>query len=101
MTTSEVISKLNPMREYLAQRHGVRSLSLFGSVARNQATPSSDVDLLVDFDRSVGLFALYSLQNELEEALGCPVDLGTAESLKPALRETVRSESVNVLTLDR
>ena len=80
----------------LSDRYGVRSLALFGSVARDEATPASDVDLLVDFDRPVGLFGLFALQDYLEISLGCPVDLGTPDSLKPRLREEVLAESVNV-----
>ena len=56
----------------------------------------SDVDLLVEFDRPVGLFGLFALQDRLEELLGCKVDLGTPRSLKPRLRETVLREMVYV-----
>ena len=61
---------------------GVKSLALFGSVARGEARPDSDVDLLVEFDRPVGLFGLVALQQRLEQLLGCPVDIGTPDSLK-------------------
>ena len=96
MKRSKVISILNKHRQVLSDRYGVRSLALFGSVARDEATPASDVDLLVDFDRSVGLFGLFALQDYLETILGCPVDLGTPDSLKPRLREEILAESVNV-----
>jgi uncharacterized protein len=75
---------------------GVKSLALFGSVARNEAGPSSDVDLLVEFSRPVGLFGLFALQDRLEELFGCKVDLGTPDSLKPRLRPSVLSELVYV-----
>ena len=91
-----MISILNKHRKVLTDRYGVKSLALFGSVARDEATPASDVDLLVDFDRPVGLFGLFALQDYLETILGCPVDLGTPDSLKPRLREKVLAESVNV-----
>ena len=96
MKRSKVISILNKHRQVLSDRYGVKSLALFGSVARDEATPASDVDLLVDFDRSVGLFGLFALQDYLETILGRPVDLGTPDSLKPRLREEVLAESVNV-----
>jgi predicted nucleotidyltransferase len=61
---------------------GVKSLALFGSVARDEARPDSDVDLLVEFNRPTGLLGLIALQQKLEEWLGRPVDLGTPDSLK-------------------
>jgi predicted nucleotidyltransferase len=69
--------------------HGVRSLVLFGSTARREARPDSDVDFVVEFDRPVGYFALFRLQDELSEWLGHPVDLATADSLRPELRASV------------
>jgi predicted nucleotidyltransferase len=69
--------------------YGVKSLALFGSVARGEARPDSDVDLLVEFDRPVGLIGLVALQLRLEELLGCPVDIGTLDSLKTPVRSHV------------
>ena len=53
----------------LTKQFGVKSLSLFGSVARNEATSASDVDLLVEFNRPVGYFGLFALQDYLENCL--------------------------------
>ena len=96
MQREEVIRVLSQQLAELARRYGVRSLSLFGSVARNEAGPASDVDLLVEFDRSVGYFGLCALQGYLESLLGCKVDLGTPDSLKPRIRARVLGESVRV-----
>lgn len=96
MRRAKVISILNKHRKVLSDSYGVRSLALFGSVARDEATQASDVDLLVDFDRPVGLFGLFALHDYLETILGCPVDLGTPDSLKPRLREKVLAERVYV-----
>lgn len=73
---------------------GVKSLILFGSVARDEARADSDVDLLVEFDRPVGLFAFVRLKRYLEEILGSSVDLGTPDSLKSDLREPVFQEAI-------
>jgi uncharacterized protein len=73
---------------------GVKSLILFGSVARDEARTDSDVDLLVEFDRPVGLFTFLRLKRYLEEILESSVDLGTPDSLKPYLREPVFREAV-------
>ncbi|HUH96447.1 MAG TPA: nucleotidyltransferase family protein [Anaerolineales bacterium] len=96
MKREEVIELLRKQKAELARQYGVRSLALFGSVARDQATSSSDVDLLVEFDRPVGYFGLFALQDHLEELFHCKVDLGTPDSLKPRLREQVLKECIHV-----
>jgi hypothetical protein len=96
MKREQVIRILSEQQAELTIRYGVRSLSLFGSVARDEAVPTSDVDLLVEFDRPVGYFGLFALQDHLESLLGCKVDLGTPDSLKPRIRARVLGESVRV-----
>jgi len=89
----EALTILSSHREAL-QQFGVKSLLLFGSVARDEARTDSDVDILVEFDRAVGLFTFGELKQYLEQILGQPVDLGTPDSLKPHLREPVMRELV-------
>jgi hypothetical protein len=96
MKRNEVVRILTEHQKELSEKYGVKSLALFGSVARDEANPKSDVDVLVEFDRSVGLFGLFALQDYLEALLGCPVDLGTPDSLKPRLRTKVLAECVYV-----
>jgi predicted nucleotidyltransferase len=96
MKRDQVIHILSKQRGELANKYGVKSLALFGSVARDDATVASDVDLLVEFDRPVGYFGLFALQDHLELLLGCKVDLGTPGSLKPRIRERVMGECVRV-----
>ncbi|MEO1465548.1 MAG: nucleotidyltransferase family protein [Cyanobacteria bacterium J06633_1] len=74
----------------------VKSLLLFGSVARNEANVESDVDLLVEFEQTISLFTFARLQRYLETILDCKVDLGTSDSLKAHLREAVLQEAVRV-----
>lgn len=73
---------------------GVRTLSIFGSVARDEARSGSDVDVLVEFDRPVGFFHLFDVQERLEEFLGCRVDLVTPGGLRPELKEAILAEAV-------
>jgi uncharacterized protein len=73
---------------------GVSALSLFGSVARDEAGPDSNVDLLVEFDRSVGLFTLVRLQTFLTDLLGRPVDLVMPDAVKRQLRDQILKEAV-------
>ncbi|HEX5837540.1 MAG TPA: nucleotidyltransferase family protein [Anaerolineales bacterium] len=96
MNQEVVIRLLKTKSAELAKRFGVKSLLLFGSVARNEATSASDVDLLVEFNRPVGYFGLFALQDYLEELLGCPVDLGTPDSLKSFIRDRVLGEAIHV-----
>lgn len=96
MKRDEIIEIINEHREEFSAQYGVKSLALFGSVARDDATPASDVDLLVEFDRPVGLFGLFALQDRLESLFDCPVDLGTPDSLKPRIRENVLEEAIRV-----
>lgn len=96
MKRDTVIRILKDKNTELAKQYGVKSLSLFGSVARDEATSTSDVDLLVEFNRPVGYFGLFALQDHLEKLLGCSVDLGTPDSLKPRIRERVLGELIRV-----
>lgn len=73
---------------------GVRSLSIFGSVARDEAGPGSDVDLLVEMNAPVGYFELFDVKDCLEALLGCKVNLLTPGGLRPELREGVLAEAV-------
>jgi predicted nucleotidyltransferase len=73
---------------------GVKSLDLFGSVARDEARPDSDIDFLVDFSIEASLFDLFRVQHYLEDILGCPIDLGTKDALREHLREPVLKEVI-------
>ncbi len=96
MKQDAVLQTLKQKNTELTKQFGVKSLLLFGSVARNEATPGSDVDLLVEFNRPVGYFGLFALQDYLEKLLGCPVDLGTPDSLKPYIKERIMGELIRV-----
>ena len=96
MRQEDVLKILKRENAELAKQFGVKSLLLFGSVARNEATPTSDVDLLVEFNRPVGYFGLFALQDYLEKLLGCSVDLGTPDGLKPYIKERVMGELIRV-----
>jgi predicted nucleotidyltransferase len=88
-----ILAELSAHRPELGS-HGVRSLFLFGSTARNEATSDSDVDLVVEFDRPVGFFVLTRLKMDLEAWLGRRVDLLTVDALRPEIRERVLREAL-------
>ena len=88
---------LQILREHTAELHnrGVASLSVFGSVARNEAGPESDVDMLVEFNKPVGMFECVRLQMYLESLLGCRVDLVTPAAVRPQMREQIFREAIH------
>jgi len=97
MTRAEVLEKLRAEQGYLRQRYGVESLALFGSVARDEAGPESDVDVLVEFGRPITLFDLVAVQQHLERCLGVVrVDLVPRDSVYPAFRDDILREAVHV-----
>lgn len=92
----ESILKLLRQNEIEIRSFSVKSLALFGSIARGEQGPDSDVDLLVEFNRPTGLFGLIALQQYLENILNCPVDLGTTDSLKGNIRSKILKDCVYV-----
>jgi len=93
VTRDQVLQRLSGARAELATL-GVRSLDLFGSVARGEAGPDSDVDLLVEFDKPIGLFHFFRVQRRLEEILGCHVDLVMRAAVRRQLRDRIFAEAV-------
>jgi len=79
-----------------AARHGARNVRVFGSVARGEADDASDVDFLVDMEPGRSLLDLGGLLMDLQELLGCEVDVATPNGLKPRIRERVLREAVRL-----
>ncbi|NCC80807.1 MAG: nucleotidyltransferase [Clostridia bacterium] len=72
------------------------SIKLFGSSIRNEDTPSSDIDLFVDFEDNSSLFDLIGFKNELEELLGKSVDVVTVKGVHPLMKEQIETEAVKI-----
>lgn len=96
MRRDEVLRILREHRDEIAA-FGVRGLHIFGSVARDEATPESDVDILVDFDpeASIGLFKYLRLQRYLATLLGRKVDLVTREAIRPQLAKYIYQDLID------
>ena len=88
------LQALTPSLQAIAERYGASNLAVFGSVVRDQATESSDVDLLVDLPAGTSLFQHAELKQDIEALLQHNVDLIRRRNLKPALRERVEAEAV-------
>lgn len=78
----------------LCAKYGARNVRVFGSVARGEADAQSDLDFLVDLEPGRTLFDLGGLQYDLEQLLGCPVDVVTERGLKVRIRDRVLQEAV-------
>ena len=96
MKRDEVLKVLRAHKAILARRFGVANLALFGSVARNEMSDDSDIDILVRFDRPGTSRAYFGVQFYLEDLLGRPVDLITDKALRVELRPYVEREAINV-----
>lgn len=93
---TELMARLEAAAPELRARFGLSALSVFGSVARNEATSRSDVDVLVEFARPPGLFDLLRLRRHLVALTRRRVDVGTLASLRPEARRTAVAEAVRV-----
>jgi|APLow6443716910_1056828.scaffolds.fasta_scaffold64311_1 hypothetical protein len=92
---SEIKLLLQSNKQYLIKKYNLKSLALFGSFARNEATENSDIDILVEFDRPIGLdFVL--LADELETILSVKVDLVTPDAIKPKMFEYIKRDLLYV-----
>ena len=91
---SEVFARIEAVRGEL-EGLGVRSIRLFGSAARDELRPDSDVDILVEFDGPTRFRAFMATRRLLEETLGRRVDLVTPAALKPALAARIAGELVD------
>ena len=96
MNRAAVLKKLHEHRAEMAARFGARRIALFGSAARDELSPDSDVDVLVDFDASPTFERYCGLQDYLQELMGRRVDLVTQRGLKPRAWQAVRQDLIDV-----
>ena len=74
--------------------HGARRISIFGSYARGEANPESDIDIIVEFSESKSLLDIVGIEQELSETLGRTIDLLTEKSISPYLVDKINKERV-------
>lgn len=96
MNRTRVLQLLRDHMSTLTSEYGVRSLSLFGSMSRDEARDDSDVDILVSFDGPATSARYFGVQFYLEDLLGHPVDLVTDKALRAELRPYVEREALRV-----
>jgi predicted nucleotidyltransferase len=95
MTRRTVIARIRKHRAQLTKL-GVKSLSIFGSVARGEERPDSDVDILVEFEGRATFDRFMDTKFYLEELLGCKVDLVVPQAIKPRMKPHVMQDLVHV-----
>ena len=92
----DILASLKNLKKEVAQEYAVKTIGVFGSVALDEQTGQSDIDLIVEFSKPVGFVTFMRLENFLSERLGKQVDLVTPDSLKPVIRQDVLSEVIYV-----
>ncbi len=92
----EILAVLRAALPDLRQRWPIRSLDLFGSVVRGEATGASDIDILVEFERPVGLSTFIALEASLAGLTGRRVDLVSRAALKPHIGRRILGEAVRL-----
>jgi predicted nucleotidyltransferase len=93
MTRAEMIEKKRNAIKKLASKYGVMSIRVFGSAARGDDTDQSDIDFLVEMESGRSLFDIDGLLMDLEDLLGCKVDVVTEQSLHWYIRDRILREA--------
>ena len=96
MNRQEILEALNAEGQELKRKYGVKTLAVFGSMARGDDREGSDVDVLVSFEGGTTFDRYFDLKFHLEEMLGRPVDLVTDKALRPQMRPQIDREAINV-----
>jgi predicted nucleotidyltransferase len=96
MNRDEVLETLRKHKQVLRERFDVTGLALYGSFARNQATPESDVDVLVEFAGRATSKTYFGALAYLEDLFGRPVDMSTIGDVRSAIRPYVERDAINV-----
>jgi uncharacterized protein len=92
MKKQKIIHIININKSEMIERFGVQKVGLFGSCVRGQENESSDIDILVSFNRDVDLFEFIDLREYLESKLKARIDLVMEAALKPSIGNRIRSE---------
>ena len=96
MNRRDILDRLKSEAPALRRKYAVKSLAVFGSMARGDDRDGSDVDVLVTFEGKATFANFMGLKLDLEDLFGRPVDLLTPKSLDAAMRETIEKEAILV-----
>lgn len=96
LSRDDVLAVLREHKPELVARFDVVDLALFGSTARDEAAPDSDIDILVSFNGPADFDRIFGVEFYLEDLLGRPVDVVTQQAMRPELRPYIEAEAVRV-----
>ena len=96
LSRDDVLAVLREHKPELVARFDVVDLALFGSTARDEAAPDSDIDILVSFNGPADFDRIFGVEFYLEDLLGRPVDVVTQQAVRPELRPYIEAEAVRV-----
>ena len=97
MHTVKTVADVRTIALPILKRHGVTRAGVFGSCARGNMAPGSDIDILVEIRGDISLLDFIRIKQEVAEAIGQDVDLVEYDALKPRLRDQILSEQVSIL----
>jgi predicted nucleotidyltransferase len=95
-TIRQRLDVLRPQVLAVATRHGASNLRIYGSIAMGREHPASDLDLLVDLAADQSLLGLIGLRQDLEDLLGCSVDVTEVETLHPLIRRQILDQALKL-----
>ncbi len=96
MKIEKIKGVLRTKSYFLKKKFGVKNIRIFGSYARGEQKESSDLDILVEFEKPIDLFEFVELENYLSDLLGIKVDLTVKGALKSRIRDKVLKESIKL-----
>lgn len=94
LNKTQVIGKISSQKPFLEDKYFVEEIGIFGSVARGDQNPKSDIDILVDFKKPIGIFDFIRLEDYLSKLLNSKVDLVTKTGLKTLIKDEILSQTV-------
>jgi predicted nucleotidyltransferase len=92
----QIIMKLRKNKPVLEEKYGVKNLEVFGSYIRGEQKKGSDLDVLVEFSKTIDLFKYIELEEFMSKKLGVKVDLVMKDTLKPRIKDRVLKEAIPV-----
>ena len=97
MRTAKTVAEVRRNRDSDTDAHGITKAGVFGSCARGDMAPGSDIDILVEIREDISLLDFIRIKQEVAEAMGQEVDMVEYDALKPRLRDKILSEQVSIL----
>lgn len=93
---TNIVELINKNKEYLKNTYKITKIGIFGSFARNEETESSDVDILVEFEKTPDMFKFFSVEEYLEKLLNRKIDMVRLQGLKEHIKKNVLSEVIYI-----